>query len=335
MVCIPGLPQSIIQDSKVVRSGISKQAPVAVAITSIKLGFFLKCIRLPNHNSIDKQWYVYHLQMDGSSIPSYKILNCEMVIRRGLVLLSNEQFLQVQSTKTNGQIFSTHPICSMNMFLHGNGFVQKLGFPMFSQKTKKIKSQDFKGKSVGKPSMVNSMGNPATCLLNQSIVITYVDKFRWYRRARSILDCNNSSSSGNRASCSCVDGFCSLRRHGHGKHKKQIHMWLTSKLTIWMIVKPYTYGTYGDINLTVQFVRIFRMSVFLTAAGDEPARINPQAATTCSPLSCCAMVSEAIAARQNAGNKPVSEPISMDETNADFLVRPAPPPSGLKTIPGE
>jgi hypothetical protein len=48
-----------------------------------------------------------------------------------------------------------------------------------------------------------------------------------------------------------------------------------------------------------------------------PARINP--------LSCCAMVSEAIAARQNAGNKPVSEPISMDETNADFLVRPAPP----------
>lgn len=119
--------------------------------------------------------------------------------------------------------------------------------------------------------MVNSTGNPATCLLNQSIVITYVDKFRWYRRARSILDCNNSSSSGNRASCSCVDGSCSLRRHGHGKHKKQIHMWLTSKLTIWMIVKPYTHGTYGDINLTVQFVRIFRMIVFLTAARDEPA----------------------------------------------------------------
>ena len=146
MVCIPGLPQSIIQDSKVVRSGISKQAPVAVAITSIKLGFFLKCIRLPNHNSIDKQWYVYHLQMDGSSIPSYKIFNCEMVIRRGLVLLSNEQFLQVQSTKTNGQIFSTHPICSMNMFLHGNGFVQKLGFPMFSQKTKKNQVPGFQGK---------------------------------------------------------------------------------------------------------------------------------------------------------------------------------------------
>ena len=34
-----------------------------------------------------------------------------------------------------------------------------------------------------------------------------------------------------------------------------------------MIVKPYTYGTYGDINLTVQFVRIFRMIIFLTAAG--------------------------------------------------------------------
>jgi hypothetical protein len=55
MVGIPGLPQSIIPDSEVVRSGISKQAPVAVAITSIKLGKFQKCIRLPSHNSIDKQ----------------------------------------------------------------------------------------------------------------------------------------------------------------------------------------------------------------------------------------------------------------------------------------
>ena len=81
---------------------------------------------------------------------------------------------------TNGRIFSTHPICSMNMMnmsLHGFRVLSK---KLLKKKNIKIiKSQDcFKAKSAGKPSMVNSMGNPATCLLDQPIVITYVDKFR-------------------------------------------------------------------------------------------------------------------------------------------------------------